>query len=143
MRGRDSMIRLVAVPSGMPRTTGLLVGMAVSGLVLGAGLISLPCLFHLTTGLDCPFCGGSRMIGALLRGDVLAALDLNAFALLVLPPVILLALLGSAYQELGRTTRAWPSGALGHGLGYGILTMAFVWGVVRNLPFEPFTVLRA
>lgn len=29
-----------------------------------------PCLFHLTTGLYCPACGGTRAVRALLRGNL-------------------------------------------------------------------------
>ncbi len=127
----------------VPRTAGSVAALGVSGLVLGAGLVPLPCLFLLATGLDCPFCGGSRMIGSLLRGDVLAALDFNAFALLFLSPVLLVVLVAGARQELGRAERVWPSGA--GGVVCAVLLAGFVlaWSVVRNLPFEPFTVLRA
>lgn len=137
------MIRLAAMSRRMPRTSGAVAATAVVGLVLGAGLVPLPCLFRLATGLDCPFCGGSRMIGALLHGDVLAALDFNAFALVVLAPIALLLLVGSARQELGRAARAWPRGALGWSLGGGVTAAVIAWGVLRNLPFEPFTALRA
>lgn len=43
------------------------------------------CYFHHVTGWQCPGCGGLRAMHQLLHGHVLAALQLNAFAVLALP----------------------------------------------------------
>ncbi len=51
-----------------------MVGGAVLGLALGTGVVRVPCWFRLLTGLDCPFCGGSRALGALLEGDLAGAI---------------------------------------------------------------------
>jgi hypothetical protein len=127
----------------IPRTTRLVAGTGAFGVGLGTGLLPVPCPFRLLTGLDCPFCGGSRVAGALLRGDVVGALDLNAFAVLVVLPLTAVVLIGMARQELGHARSYWPSGRLGGLLGYALLVAVVTWGVVRNLPFEPFTALRA
>ena len=42
------------------------------------------CLFRDVTGVPCPTCGGTRMMMALGRGDVLAALQWNPLLLLVM-----------------------------------------------------------
>lgn len=39
------------------------------------------------TGLDCPGCGGLRAVNSLAHGDVVTALDHNAFVVLVLLPL--------------------------------------------------------
>ena len=48
-----------------------------------------PCLFHTFTGMDCPGCGTTRMVVALLDGELYRAFTLNplmfvAFTVLVL-----------------------------------------------------------
>jgi hypothetical protein len=126
------------------RGTAVLVGtLGGAGLLLGSGLLPVPCPFKLLTGLSCPFCGGSRMIGALLHGDLDAAVHLNAFALLVLGPLLAWFLLRTARHELGRHERVWPAGMAGRLLGVGLVVLTLTWTVVRNLPMAPFTAFRA
>ena len=43
------------------------------------------CFFHHATGLQCPGCGGLRAMHQLLHGHLLAALHLNALAVVALP----------------------------------------------------------
>jgi hypothetical protein len=96
------------------------------------------CLFHATTGLYCPGCGGLRGLHELLHGHWLAALRLNLLAFGLAPLLILLGL------------SEW----LRHGKPRGGATIWnqpwFVWllvggvvafGVLRNLPVPPFTLL--
>ena len=64
-------------------------GLALSALYATTG-IGLPCPFRALTGWDCPLCGGTRMGGALLHGDVQAAFGFNPLAFVGL--VILTAL---------------------------------------------------
>jgi hypothetical protein len=124
-----------------PRTTGTLAGAGAFALVLGTAGLPLPCPFLLITGLDCPFCGGSRMIGDLLRGDVPAAADHNAYALVVLIPAVVAVVVGMYRQELGLAARHWPSGAPGRLRSTALITTTVAWGVLRNLP--GFEALRA
>lgn len=42
-----------------------------------------PCALHAVTGLWCPLCGGTRATAALLRGDLVAALGWNPYAVLL------------------------------------------------------------
>ena len=53
---------------------GLGVGLSVLYATTGYGL---GCPFRLVTGWDCPLCGGTRLGGALLQGDVAAAFAFN------------------------------------------------------------------
>ncbi len=91
------------------------------------------CPTKLITGLDCPACGGLRMVRALTGGQWSAALHANLF-LLVLTPIAVLVwlrwfvagLTGGAYQlRLSKRT------------SYALLVVAVVWMVVRNLPGWP------
>jgi hypothetical protein len=61
-------------------------GFALAGAYRLTGL-GIPCPLHTLTGLDCPFCGSTRMAAALLDGDLNAAWHFNA-AVLVLGPLI-------------------------------------------------------
>lgn len=64
-------------------------GFALAGVYQLSGSLHLgiPCLLHATTGLNCPFCGATRMAAALLRGDLDAAWHFNP-VVLVLGPLI-------------------------------------------------------
>jgi len=97
-----------------------------------------PCPFHLVTGLHCPGCGSLRATHQLLHGKPAAALGLNPLAVL-LSPVILFSLLVDVLAQLGLCRRrvvkvpSW--------VGWAVLTVVLAFGILRNIPFWPFTVL--
>ena len=105
---------------------------AAAGVVLGTGIVSVPCWFHALTGADCPFCGGSRALGALLHGDLAGALRFNAFAVLLLLPAAVAGLVLLARIELGRPIPSWPTRRAGL-IALGIAAVA--WWLVRDLAF--------
>ena len=85
-------------PAPVPRARRLAAPLALGALTLGAvayvGLVDpnspghYPlCPTKALTGLDCPGCGGLRAVHSLATGDVVGALDHNAFVVLVLLPV--------------------------------------------------------
>lgn len=89
-------------------------------------------------GVACPLCGGTRAAQALLRGEVREMARLN----LVLPVLVVLgawAWLASMTRDAVRwrvpaiPRRRWLWGTL------GVLFVAY--GVLRNLPWSPFTAL--
>jgi hypothetical protein len=94
-----------------------------------------PCLFKTLTGLDCPGCGGTRMVWYLLNGDVYQAARHHIVALIAVPVLLYAFVLWSVNRLTGRTIPIWhPSGQL---LGlYGLAWLAF--SVLRDLPWEPF-----
>jgi hypothetical protein len=101
----------------------------------GAG--ELPsCLVRLTTGYDCPGCGGTRAAWYLLHGDIGAAAQHHMIFVFAVPFLIY------AYV-------AWAAGAIFNkrlpsmrlsfkALGFVLAAWA-VFTVLRNLPFEPFS----
>jgi hypothetical protein len=96
-----------------------------------------PCLFRTLTGLDCPGCGGTRMVWYLLHGNLPEAARHHLVALLLVPFVVYGYLAWTASRLFG--TRSWRPGRVFW------LTVAVAWiafTVLRNLPFEPFLSFR-
>ena len=101
----------------------------------GAG--DLPgCLVRLTTGFDCPGCGGTRAAWYLMHGDIAAAAQHHMLFVFAVPFLIY------AYV-------AWAAGAIFNKrlpqlrlsfrtIGVALAVWA-VFSVLRNLPFEPFS----
>ncbi len=88
------------------------------------------CQFHRLTGLDCPGCGGTRALYALLHGNVSAALRDNA---LLVGGVFFLALRGgwlAVKRICGRPT----GGFLPVKFLWPLLAVMLVFTVLRNLP---------
>jgi hypothetical protein len=86
------------------------------------------CPFKWLTGLNCPACGATRMVHALLHGDVVAAWHYNAVLLALGVPL--------ALWLFGRWTRDRWTGerrSVPKPVGVAVLVIAAVWGVGRNL----------
>src|SRR5262245_44558358 len=105
---------------------------------LSGGRFGVPCILHATTGLNCPFCGTTRMAASLLRGDPQAAWAYN-------PPMAIIA--PAAGLAAGSQLLAWTLERL-HWLKIPRLRMSdktervatwtfvvgmLVYGVLRNL----------
>lgn len=102
-----------------------------------AGFFPVCPLFKLT-GLACPGCGLTRGMHAFLHGDFLTALDYN----LLLPAVLLFAgVLFVTLCSIAARGRGVNFKFLTPKLIYGFFIFALVFGVVRNLPFYPFSIL--
>ena len=97
-----------------------------------------PCLWHALTGLHCPGCGATRCAYSLVHGDVLQALAYNPLLVAALP-----------FLAAGGTQVAWtqwtgrrlylprmPAWAI-----HLILWTIVAFGVLRNVPIEPLTLL--
>lgn len=119
---------------------GVLAGGAVLAVVnsLSDGRIGLPCVFHAVTGLNCPFCGTTRMAAALLEGDVARAWWFNPPMFVVLPLVaagvgyLLLAWTIERFARF-RLPRPRPSARLQRGVPTLFLAAMAAYGVLRNL----------
>ena len=120
----------------------------IGAIVLGAGIVWYfdptqtaifpACPLYKITGFACPGCGLTRGLHALLHGDVLTALDFNALIPLYLlifgyfsASLLSLAFRGRGIVPLERNLY----------ILWAIIGALIVFGVIRNLPFYPFTVL--
>ncbi|RDI16535.1 DUF2752 domain-containing protein [Lentzea flaviverrucosa] len=86
------------------------------------------CPVNWLTGLNCPACGATRMVHALLHGDVVGAFHFNAVLLALGVPL--------AVWLFARWTRDRWNGerrSVPKPVGVAVLVVAAVWGVGRNL----------
>lgn len=97
------------------------------------------CPLHAMTGLNCPGCGLTRGFHALFsRGDVFGALHFNA-----LLPVYLFVFgyFFAALVSIAARGRSLSFDIFRPNLIWGFFVISMVFGVVRNFPAYPFTLL--
>lgn len=95
-----------------------------------------PCLFHLFTGLYCPGCGGTRAVGALLKGKF--GLSLRCHPLVLYTAAVAAAELASL--TLSRIFKK-PRWYLGHerlfaNIGAGIVAVNWIYKNVMLVFFD-------
>jgi len=88
------------------------------------------CPFHKLTGWYCPGCGGQRALHEVLHGRILAALYLNAFAVLFFLPLAAYAYLAYALRVLGLAQL--PRLALKDRHVLALIAVMILFGIVRN-----------
>ena len=120
------------------RADRALAAVASASVVVAATLLRFPpdrfafyprCPFYALTGLECPGCGATRALAALLQGHLAEALHWNALVVLLLP---LLGLYLAAGFLRTREGHAWPHprpAAI-----FALLMIAVVFGIIRDLP---------
>jgi hypothetical protein len=113
------------------------IGVGVAFCAVAAALFALDpgrvrilpvCPFHQLTGLWCPGCGTTRALHQVLHGNLAAAIRLNPLAMLMLPLVGYLVARGDASTL--KPTWIWA-----------LLGVVVAFGVFRNIPTYPFTLL--
>jgi hypothetical protein len=115
-----------------------------TGLVLlrvldpASGGIFPPCPLHYLTGLYCPGCGSLRAMHALLHGDFLQAWAMNPLTVMLLP-FLIYGLMSEAL--IGMRGRGLPQPAFSAGQIRVLFAVIVLFGVVRNLPVQPFALL--
>ncbi len=97
------------------------------------------CLFHRFTGLDCPGCGMTRAVHAVLHGRLAEAFRCNPVGMLLFP---------AALVGLGLELAGWVRGKplpvgfrLGGRWGWLIAGVVLVFWILRNIPVWPCTLL--
>lgn len=118
----------------------------IGGSALAYGIAAYPpndqsfyprCQLHSLTGLHCPGCGLTRSVHSLLNGHLEQAIAWNPLALILVPLLgflLLRSLLSWAWEKpIPSTIRypAWTAAVIG--------TVLVLFGILRNLPIEPFS----
>ena len=94
------------------------------------------CLFHSLTGLHCPGCGSTRALYEVVHGHVGAAFALNPLIVVLVPFL----LCGWVVQKLWQKNLQ-PAERLFSkpGVAWTIAVVVIAFGILRNIPIEPFT----
>ncbi|MFE9203094.1 DUF2752 domain-containing protein [Micromonospora sp. NPDC007230] len=145
----DRFTRLVLrLHARAPRWAVPLAAVGCVGLGMAYALLSDPthsdpdarpsCLLKLTTGLDCPGCGGTRALWYLLHGDLPAAARHHFLFVFSVPFLAYLFVTWAGNRAFG-----WrlPELRLNPKVLGGFLAFWLAFSVVRNLPWAPFTAL--
>jgi hypothetical protein len=96
------------------------------------------CMLHSLTGLNCPGCGATRCLYALLHGDLRQAAAYNVLFLVVLPPFLALAARVWWAALRGRPSPSLPVPPWAIRI---LLVVLIAFGVLRNINVYPFTLL--
>lgn len=99
----------------------------------------VPCVIHTLTGIYCPGCGAGRACYALLHGRLYEAFAYNPFLLLLLPFLGLY--LAARCVDWMITGKNHIDSKISVRLLVIILIAVLLYGVVRNIPIFPFTLL--
>jgi hypothetical protein len=95
------------------------------------------CIVKLSTGFDCPGCGGTRAFWYLLHGDVAAAARSHMLAVFAAPFLLYMYVAWTVNHVAGSTKvpylRLSPRTVSIFLAAWGVFT------VLRNLPWAPFT----
>jgi Protein of unknown function (DUF2752) len=84
------------------------------------------CVFYQATGLHCPGCGGTRALGALVRGDLLLAIRNNPMVILGIPTMLALVVHQQRRERTGRS--AFPR------LAWALFFLLVIFFIARNIP---------
>jgi hypothetical protein len=96
------------------------------------------CLVKLTTGLDCPGCGGTRAFYFLMHGNLPEAVRHHAMAVFAAPFLVWLYVAWAVKQVSGRSV---PMPRISAKTVSLFLAAWALFMVVRNIPVAPFTSL--
>lgn len=130
---------VAALSAGVCRRRILALFLLAAALLLCAALLVYPptrfsfypaCPIHQFLGIDCPGCGATRALAALLRGHLAEAFRLNALFVLLLP-----AALAGSVESFRRAIRPgvfhWPQPPAP--AVYATLAIAAIFTIARNV----------
>lgn len=143
MQIEERITELTTSAAGRVTAVAALAGMAgACGVVAAYNPVEvnfLPvCPLYALTGLACPGCGLTRGFHALFHGDVVTALGFNALLPVWAVVIAYVWLSLVVYAIRGKGLPMWPT----HPRFLWIFFVAlFVFGVLRNIPIYPFTIL--
>lgn len=91
----------------------------------------IPCVFEEITGFYCPGCGVTRMVFALLHGDIRQAIAYNSFVMVLMPFIIVFAL-NRYYCWLKNKKDYWMK-RIPDWIWYLLIIFAILFGILRNM----------
>ena len=91
----------------------------------------IPCLFHEITGLYCPGCGSTRMLFAILKGNIKEAFMFNQFVFILLPFLFLY--VGYQIYLYIMAKKDTILSRIPNYVFIIVAVLAVIWGVVRNI----------
>lgn len=94
--------------------------------------IKVPCLFELVTGYYCPGCGVTRVLFALLHGDIKQAFAYNYLVMILLPLFFILS--GHRYYCWLKHQKDLWTKAIPEWFWYSLIGIAIVFAILRNIP---------
>jgi len=91
------------------------------------GLLHLPCVFHLLTGLYCPGCGGTRAVRYLLKGQLRNSIQYHPLVL-YMAVIMLAGIIGAGLAKM----TGKPKWHFGHeklliAIAIGIVLVNWCW----------------
>jgi hypothetical protein len=129
------------IKNAAPPSPGIFVGVVLGMTAIGAGAVVFffnpnthkfypVCLFHQLTGLNCPGCGATRALYALLHGNITLALKDNALFISSLAALIVWSVrFVFRKRQNPNATLNVPPGVL-----WTFLAVAIVFTILRNQP---------
>jgi hypothetical protein len=99
------------------------------------------CLFHQLTGLHCPGCGTLRAMHQLLHGQLAAALAMNPLAVCTLPLLIAAGLWNLLPMRFQLAPPLSHRRLLPFHWMWLVVFVVIAFGILRNVPAYPFTLL--
>lgn len=99
----------------------------------------LPCIFYLLTGLYCPGCGAGRACYSILHLRIKDAFCYNPLMTMLLPFIGLY--IAVRLIDWMITGKNHIDGKINVRILVWIVIITFVYGIVRNIPVFPFTLL--
>lgn len=139
-----------ALQNGQSVTAGLRLASAAgaASMVAGSAVVAYfdpsgehffpVCPLYMLTGFACPGCGLTRGFHALFHGDISTAMHFNA--LIPLWAVIFSAALISLVLYAVRG-RGLPTPRISPNWLWGLMILLLTFGILRNIPTYPFTLL--
>lgn len=106
---------------------------------MGPQNIPLPCVFYSVTGLYCPGCGAGRACYSILHGQFLNAFCYNPLMTILLPLIGLY--IAARMVDWIITGGNHVDRKINAKFLTWVLVVVVVYGVVRNIPVFPFTLL--
>lgn len=88
------------------------------------------CVFHALTGWQCPGCGFTRALHAVMHGHPLQALRYNYFFIISIPLAIAVAFTSWSHSRMAHRLKPIVQG---RSVILGYVALFFVWWIARNI----------